>query len=746
MTAFVARRLRALCTLSFALLLVAGATAAAAEARPRVGLVLGGGGALGAAHVGVLKVLEELRVPVDCIAGTSMGALVGGAYASGMSAAEAEQFLTDIDWQSIFSKQQKRRYQPMRVKRDNLTVSNKLEFGLGEHGLIAPRGLVETQQVESLLRNMVASQTGVENFDRLPIPFRAVATDLKSGQMVVFRSGDLPTALRASMSVPGAFAPVEVGDWLLVDGGITRNLPVDVAREACADVVIAIAVSPTEPEVERMRSAAGSLGRMVEIMIRGNEQASLNSLAADDVGVSIVLEDVTSVDFHMAASAIEQGERAARAASGRLRTLALPESDYQAWADARNLRRGAPAERRVAGVRFEGVDAVSSAWLATRITTRAGSPLDDAVLADDALRIFATGAYESVSHRYEGPPAAPVVVFLPVAKSWGPTFIAFDYGIESSLRGDPLMMASALLRHTWPQSAGREWRGLVQIGRETRLETDLRNYFGTARRFFALPRIGWYDEREDYFVGDDRVATYDSRSVYGQLRAGVEMDTWGELQLGLYRSVDQFAPDIGSPLLPSLRDYDDGGLLVEFERDTRDSDVWATSGSRQRLEYLRAESALGAADAYETLLVEWNESIPLGRALLLLDLAGGSALGSTPPPQQYFRLGGPGALSGLEYGALRGEDFLYTQAGLGWRLTDVDPLLGMTLFAGAAIEAGNVWNRVDGTSASGLLLGGRLFFGGSTPFGPVTLSLGYVDSGDLALFLGLGRPVVSRWR
>jgi NTE family protein len=743
MTAFVARKL---CALWFALLLAAGAVTAAADPRPRVGLVLGGGGALGAAHVGVLKVLEELRVPVDCIAGTSMGALVGGAYASGMSAAEAEQFMTGIDWQSIFSRQQKRRYQPMHVKRDNQAISNKLEFGLGEQGLIAPRGLVETQQVESLLRNMVASQTGVEDFDRLPIPFRAVATDLKSGRMVVFRSGDLPTALRASMSVPGAFAPVEFGDWLLVDGGITRNLPVDVAREACADVVIAIGVNPPEPDVERMRSAAGSLGRMVEIMIRSNEQASLNSLAAEDVGVNIVLEGVTSVDFHLAASAIEQGERAAREASSRLRALALPESDYRAWAEARDRRAGTRPERRVSGVRFDGVDAETAAWLATRVTTRAGTPLDDAVLADDALRIFATGAYESVSHRYEGSPTAPVVVFVPVEKSWGPTFIAFDYGIESSLKGDPLMVASALLRHTWPQAAGREWRGLVQIGRETRLETDLRTYLDATRRFFALPRIGWYDEREDYYLGDERVASYDSRSLYGQLRAGAEMDNWGELQLGLYRSIDQFAPDIGSSLLPSQRDYDDGGMLVEFERDTRDSDVWATRGSRQRLEYLRAESALGAQRAYQTLLVEWNESIPLGRALLLLDLAGGSALGSSPPPQQYFRLGGPGALSGLEYGALRGEDFLYTQAGLGWRLTDVDPLLGMTLFAGAAIEAGNVWNRVDGTSASGPLIGGRLFFGGNTPFGPLTLSLGYVDSGDLALFLGLGRPVVSRWR
>jgi NTE family protein len=714
--------------------------------RPRVGLVLGGGGALGAAHVGVLKVLEELRVPVDCIAGTSMGALVGGAYASGMDAAEVDAFMRAIEWQRIFRREQQRRYQPMSIKRENRTVSNKLEFGLGEEGLIAPRGLIETQQVESLLRNMVATQSGVEDFDRLPIPFRAVATDLKSGEMVVFASGDLPTAMRASMSVPGAFAPMEVGDWLLVDGGIKRNLPVDVARETCADVVIAIAVAQTEAPVEQMRSATGSLGRMVEIMIRGNVEASLDSLRPGDVALEITVEGVTSSDFHLAPQAIEQGERAARAATARLATLSIPPEDYAAWRTARSPTPLA-ADRRVAEVKFEGVDPDTAAWLGTRVRTRAGEPLDTDVVAEDALRIYATGAYEAVGHDITGPADAPVVVFFPVLKSWGPTFLAFDYGVETSLEGNPLLVASALLRHTWPESSGREWRVLGQFGAETRLETDLRVNFGATRRTFILPRVGWYDQREDIFLNNERIATYDERSLYAELRVGRELGTSGDLQLGLFRRRDDVLRDIGIPGLPEIRDYQDGGFLVEYERDTRDSDLWATRGSRQRIEFQAAQTTLGAESQWRSLLIELNESRVLDRALLFLDVAGGTAFDTDVPFQQTFRLGGPGALSGLEHGALRGAEFAYLQAGMGWRLVDVDPLLGMTLFAGGALEAGNVWEGIDtSNSTTGLHFGGRLFLGGNTPFGPVSLSLGYVDSGDFALFLGLGRPVMSRWR
>lgn len=717
-----------------------------APARPRIGLVLGGGGAMGAAHIGVIKVLEEMHVPVDCVVGTSMGALVGGAYASGMDGTQLERFVTAIDWKGVFGSEQLRLYQPVNVKRENETISNKLEFGLGREGLIAPRGLIDTQQIESLIRNMVASQSGVTDFDRLPIPFRSVATDLKSGKMVVFSSGDLPTALRASMSVPGAFAPLEVGDWLLVDGGITRNLAVDVARETCADVVIAVALNMPDPPVDSMRSATGSVTRMIDILIESNEQASFDSLTADDVGLRIVLDDVGSTDFQKAGEAIEQGEAAARRIADRLAALALPAKDYAAWQAATWPAIGGQPTRQVAAVRFEGVDDETAAYLDTQVRTRPGKPLDERRIADDALRIYATGHYESVAHHVEGTNPA-TVVFTPVLKSWGPTFIAFDYGIEASSGHKAEVLVSTKIRRTWPDAGGTEWRGLVQLGAENRIETDLWVPLGAARRTFLLPRAGWTSEVEDVFVDGKRIASYDFRNVRGELRFGAEMGTWGEVQTGLYRRQDDTLLSIGVPGLPEEKNYDDGGWLFEFERDTRDTDLWATQGSRQRLEVMVAETGLGAEQSYQTALFEWNQSaVWRESALAFIDVAGGTAFGSIPPAQQYFRLGGPGAMSALQRGQLRGTDFAYTRLGMGWRISGMDSLLGMTLFAGAAIEAGAIWSNYFEEGPGDVLLGGQAFLGGNTPFGPVTLSLGAGEGGEYALYIGIGRPVRGRWR
>ena len=209
-----------------------------AAPRPRVGLILGGGGARGAAHVGVIQALDEMRIPVDCIVGTSMGALVGGIYASGKSAEEVNRLVRAIDWQETLAFASLREKLPMRRKQAGITYSNSLEFGVKKGGISAPAGIINSQHVEQVIRDLVHTSGGQGDFDKLPIPFRSVATDMQSGEMVVFDHGDLSQAMRASMAVPGVFAPTLVEERVLGDGGLVRNLPVDVARSSCADVVL----------------------------------------------------------------------------------------------------------------------------------------------------------------------------------------------------------------------------------------------------------------------------------------------------------------------------------------------------------------------------------------------------------------------------------------------------------------------------------------------------------------------------
>ena len=297
-------KLRLACAISASILTIASAAAAdpgtsppGAAARPKVGLVLAGGGAKGGAHVGVLKVLEEANVQVDCIAGTSMGALIGAGYASGIPARDLEKFLVGINWGKVVGGMGQRDLQPIEQKRAGITYSNDFEMGLHDKQIIMPGGIVNTASIEDLLRTYVARARMQPDFDKLPIPFRAIATDMVSGDMVVLKDGDLATAMRASMAIPGAFAPVITDKYVLADGGMVRNIPVDVARDLCADVVIVVnLVEPSVPK-EKLQTAAQLIGRSNGVMIEANEKLQLASLTERDVLIDVYMGDITTSDF-----------------------------------------------------------------------------------------------------------------------------------------------------------------------------------------------------------------------------------------------------------------------------------------------------------------------------------------------------------------------------------------------------------------------------------------------------------------
>jgi len=386
--------------------------------RPRIGLVLAGGGAKGGAHVGVLKVLEELQVPIDCIAGTSMGALVGAGYASGIPAAELEQFLVGIDWGKVVGGQGRRDLEPIEQKRDGAIYSNSLELGLGKAGIVVPGGLVNTSGIENVLRSYVASARLETSFDRLPIPFRAVATDMLSGKMVVLDDGDLATAMRASMAIPGAFAPVVTEEYVLSDGGLVRNIPIDVARELCADVVIV--VNLVEPPVrrEKVQSATQLFGRTMDVMIEANEQLQLQSLGPADVRVDVYMGDITTADFERVPETIPLGEAAARKIADALRRYAVPAPEYVAWRS--KVTSSQQIDARLSEVRFEGLEHVNPDYLARRGEVRAGDAIDTAKISQEAQRMAALRDFESVGYRLEGDRDAPALVWLPQEKHWGP--------------------------------------------------------------------------------------------------------------------------------------------------------------------------------------------------------------------------------------------------------------------------------------------------------------------------------------
>ena len=349
-----------------------GAEAPHVAGRPRIGLVLAGGGAKGGAHVGVLKVLEELHVPIDCIAGTSMGALIGGGYAAGIPADELEKFLVAIDWKRVVGSQGRRDLEPIEQKRSGPTYSNEFEFGVTPNGLAAPAGLINTSNVEDLLRVYVARARLETDFDKLPIPYRAVATDMVSSKMIVLGEGDLATAMRASMAIPGGFAPVIMDNMILSDGGLVRNIPVDIARNLCADQVIVVNLVEPEANPVKLQVATQLLSRAMDVMIIANEELQLASLKPGDVRIDVIMGDISTADFERVPETVPLGVTAARKMSAELTKYSVPEAQYVAWRTG--VTQSQKMDGQLAGVRYEGLERVNPDYLAQRQKVQPGDP------------------------------------------------------------------------------------------------------------------------------------------------------------------------------------------------------------------------------------------------------------------------------------------------------------------------------------------------------------------------------------
>lgn len=353
--------------------------------RPQIGLVLSGGGARGAAHIGVIRVLEELRIPIDHIAGTSMGAIVGGLYASGMSADELEKLLTGIDWQDAFKDKIPRRDRSFRRKSDDNLYLIKSKPGISDQGeLKLPSGLLQGQKIDLILKKAALPVSHINKFDNFAIPYRAVAGDIVTGNAVVLDSGDLALAMRASMSV---------------DGGVSNNLPVDVARQMGADILIVVDISTPLLTRDELKSAVAITTQLTGILTRRNTEQQIATLTERDILLTPDLGDITSASFDKAAEAIPKGIAAARQQLGRLQKFSISEPAYAAYRAARAGRRAQEKQPVIIDfVRFDNQSRLSDEVLAARLDLRPGEPLDIAGLEQDIAKIYGLELFENITY------------------------------------------------------------------------------------------------------------------------------------------------------------------------------------------------------------------------------------------------------------------------------------------------------------------------------------------------------------
>jgi NTE family protein len=710
-----------------------------ALSRPRIGLVLSGGGARGAAHIGVLKVLEELHVPVDAIAGTSMGAVVGSLYAIGMSAAEIEQLIDSVDWQDAFRDRPPRTALNFRRKQDDREFLVRTPLGLRGGALQLPRGLIQGQKLNQMLRSATLRAAGTDDFDRLPIRFRALATDVSTGAAVVFSSGSLATAVHASMAAPGLFSPVEVDGRFLVDGGLAENLPVDLVRSMGVDLVIAVDVSSGLLPGAKLDSALAVSNQMVAILINRATERSRATLGPGDLIVVPDLGTMSSVEFGKVRAAVAAGERAARAQQAALAALAVPPAEF-----TRFLARGTPppAGERIAFVRVASGSGRYRRFIEAALQPVIGQPAD-ALVIDPAMRgLYGRDLFETLDYSliHDGGQAGLEVSAR--RKSWGPTYLRFGLDLQDDFQGTNNFTAGVRFVKTEVNPFMAEWNVDLALGEQPKFAAEFYQPLGYASPWFVAPRMS-FDSRSVQVQDASRlVGEYRVRETAFALDFGRELSDWGELRAGLQRLTGSTHLRIGTPTaqLPEATSFKQGGWLVRLSVDRLDSVNFPRHGELFVLEWDAQRAALGADRDGNTARMDWLLARSVGQNTLILWSSAGTALSAPQGVQNYFPLGGFLNLSGINAGALSGPHFGIARLVYLRKVGTGGPsIFDVPTYVGMSLEAGNVWQQRGAMSFGSARKDASLFFGLDTLLGPLYIGTGYDQSGSTSYYLFLGR-------
>jgi len=715
------------------------ASSASTTSRPRIGLVLSGGGARGGAHLGVLKVMEELHVPVDVMVGTSAGSIVAAAYATGMPLPQIEREMTVLRTSMLF-RDVDRGEVPLRSKANDAVNYIGPEIGLKNGGLAFPKGVVAGVSIEAVLRQLTERQRATD-FDKLPIPFRAVATDLTTSEMVVIGSGNLAVAVRASMAIPAVVDPVELDGRLLVDGGLVRNLPVDVARAMGADVVIAINIGTPLRKREEISGILTVSDQISRILTATNVSKSLKELGPRDVLITPDMGSVQTSDFDRLADAAIAGEKAARLAASELARYSIPADEWAAWHTAL-VQEPAALKGRIDEVRVTGLKNVNPEVITARMRTQAGEDFDPKVADDDIKRIYARGDFERVSYSIADDPVKGRVLTADVVeKSWGPNYLRFGLGLSSDLSGDSFFTLIATHRWAALNSLGGEWRNDVQIGHADRLTTELYQPLTPAQRLFVAARAETARDPFDIYDEDgNRVARY-RRSTYGVgLDIGTPIGTTGELRLGISRGKLRLLNDtslVNAALL--LAPIEMAGLQARMRLDTLDNLRFPRSGYAADLQVYVSRQSLGATDNYRKASGSFDTAVASGAHSLQFGLRAARSLGSADLPNyELFTLGGFLQLSGYRTGELTGREMTFGRLIYNYRVSA--PGLFDGAYVGASLEAGRIGDFVTGADRSGLRQGASLYFAFDSPIGPVYLAYGRGDGRRQSVYFFVGQP------
>ncbi len=709
--------------------------------RPKIGLVLSGGGARGLAHVGVLKELEAARIPIDFVAGTSMGSIIGGLYAAGMTPAELERRILAMNWDSMFADRPPREELSLRRKSDDLRLSIPLELGMRDGQLRAPRAAVGSTGLENMLKGLTEGMPNSVAFDQLPIPFRAVATDLVTGEAVVFDRGELAAVMRASMSVPAAFAPVEIGGRMLVDGGLVDNLPIDVVRKMGADIVIAVNIGSPLLAREELGSIFGIGVQMLNILTEQNVRMSIAKLKPTDVLILPDLSKISSTDFKLGIEAIVRGAEATRGVLPLLSNYALSPGDYVSQLVA---QRSVASPSRIDEIRIEGATYSSADTIRAQLSVLATHPLNRREIERDLAWLVGRGDFERLDYRVVTERDRNVLLVSVQEKSWGPNYFRFGLNLGTDFRGVGEFNLVGNHTRRWLNSLGAEWRNEVQIGRSQRLSTELYQPLLPSETLFVS--LGAEQRRRvaevSFPLPDGSVSRPIAQFMGVETRVSLDLGAafgrYGEFRIGPVYEQVRILPRIAALDFTSFRS-NESGMLASVVIDQRDSATFARSGYRVEASLHQALTSFGATDNFSR--YQWSSEYAKTFGVNTVDVAlkFGRTYSKSPSVYTYFELGGFLQLSGLRAGELRADQFALARLMM-FRQMGTMPVFGRGIYIGGSLEAGQTSFPNNNILPERSVYAASLFVGLDTTIGPFYLGYGHAQGSRRSAYLFLGRP------
>lgn len=707
-----------------------------AAERPKIGVALSGGGARGGAHIGVLKAIEEAQIPIDCIAGTSMGSAVAGMYAAGYSIDEIDKSFRELNWSVGFSDRTPRAELSYRRKQDDAGFLVDFDVGIRNGELALPRGVLMGQSLNTQLKFLTSRARHIRDFDKLPIPFRAIAADLTTGEAVVLKDGSLADALHASAAIPGIYEPVEINGRLLIDGGVAQNLPVEAVRRLCADIVIAVDISTPMRKKDELNSLVDVLDQLSNMLTRRNTEASIATLRSPDVLISPNLEEFNSTDFLRMSDIIAQGYKSASMATDQLEPIMALTGRVP-----RQLAEETQTALRVKKIKLDNHSKVDDAVILTRLMPHLGEPLDQEQLHTDLARLHGTGYFGFIDYQIDIDEFNQATTIIEVTEHpLGPHFLRFDVSIEDSFRGDSDFTIGA--RHTYMPAnpLGGEWRNEVIFGDRSRVFTEWFQPWTYSGNWFSGLSLEWQRRNVTVTDGERALAELQYTGSEAKFYGGYQYLTNAHIIAGVRSGTGDLEEKVGETGF-NFRDLDVGEVFVEIGFDKLDHRYFPQHGRAGTLNVARGLSDLGADDEYDKWTLDWFQATTRGRHTFGYQVLAGSFVSDEAPLQELFELGGFLRVSGLNSGELIGQHLrMFNVYYLNRLNTKASAALDTPIYLGASLEWGNVWlDRAD-VSVENAILAGSVFLGMDTTFGPLYLAYGVNDLNRDALYLFLGSP------